>query len=414
MTSDTTPHFYDTSALIDQTLSMFFDNGQDGLLGISTGFDALDSVTRGFIPGDVQVWIADTGVGKTTFTFELIYRVMTNNHKVMLLPLEMSPQSVMMKLAARHLQKPILSDPRNLGKVERSELHDALVWLSERLLIPKQFGKMSADKFEEYLEISRKRHDVQLVLLDHVTAAATGSDGLDWKSIDGFVSSSKDIMVRLGMTLLMVTHTTPTDKHDEGRRSVDLGDIRGSKSIAQYADIAFSIRRPEGLDSGLMEVRIIKKHRLIGASGKFMFRMLPSTVIEDVNNAERTTKQRENQRQDNQVRQQARGIGAQPQPEAEQTDRTSKLQDTAQVHTGLPSTRKESGESEPRTTRLPIKERLAARRRRSNRDEGLPERRGQDEDEVRSSITEGGGVETKNLTGSFGSAFAKRSRAFSY
>lgn len=405
--------FHDTNSLIDQTLSMYFDQASSGLLGISTGFETLDSVTRGFIPGDIQVWVADTGVGKTTFTFELLYRAMEAGHKVMVLPLEMNAQSVMMKLTARHIRKPILSDPLGDGKVTREELRAGLIWVSERILIPKQFGRVPYEKFEEYLEISRDAHGVQLVLLDHVTAAATGGEGLDWKAIDGFVSNSKALMVRLNMTLLMVTHTTPDDKHDEGRRLIDLGDIRGSKSIAQYADVAFAIRRPEGFDSSLMEVRVIKTHRLIGKGGKFTFEQASNTVIEELDDAERDEKPAQGKRESSKVRQSTRKQDTSAEPETKQADAKDTVHDTAQVHSRLRSDSNKK-ETESRSARPSLKERLAARRRGATRDKGQVDSGGQAEAEVGSERTEGVRFSDAHPPTAFSERFEQRARAFAY
>lgn len=405
--------FHTQDKLVDDTVERFFNQSVEGLLGIDTGIPELNEITRGYIPGNVLTFMADTGVGKTTFVFELMYRLMVQDVPVLLLPLEMSASEVMMKLAARHLQKPILSKPLGAGKVTKQELTDALVWVSTRLLIPKHFGSMTTDELRDYMELARDAHDVQVVVLDHVTAAATGKDGLDWKSIDGFVSQSKSLMVELEMTLLMVTHTTPSDKYADGTRELDLNDIRGSKSIAQYSDIVFGIRRPDGLDAPLMELKVIKKHRLVGVKRTLKFVQENESTINIVGqHGTRNQEHAQGGRQDSEVRLEARVPDTHSEPAVEPQDTEDRVRDTSQVHAGLHHT--DSKQSNRESIRAALKAKLAARANNPSRKQGVPERTGQAEDEVGSRSV---AVERKsdtNTTGTLSRSLGVRAKAFAH
>jgi hypothetical protein len=121
---------------------------------------------------------------------------------------------------------------------------------------------------------------VEVIVLDHITAAAAGLMGLSNKDVDGgsseriiidsIMKELRALCVRTGVHIDIVSQLKKTDKaYEEGNR-ITLQDLRGSGALASVPNTVVALERnrqdPDPVVSNTTVVRVLK-NRLTGRCG---------------------------------------------------------------------------------------------------------------------------------------------------
>ena len=129
----------------------------------------------------------------------------------------------------------------------------------------------------EYMAVSLK---VDVIVLDHITAAAAGLMGMDRKDIEGggseriiidtLMKELRSLAVRTGVHVDIVSQLKKTDKaYEEGDR-ITLQDLRGSGALASVPNTVVALERdrqnPDPIKANTTLVRVLK-NRLTGRAG---------------------------------------------------------------------------------------------------------------------------------------------------
>jgi twinkle protein len=129
----------------------------------------------------------------------------------------------------------------------------------------------------EYMAVSLK---VDVIVLDHITAAAAGLMGTSDKDIEGggseriiidtLMKELRSLAVRTGVHVDIVSQLKKTDKaYEEGDR-ITLQDLRGSGALASVPNTVIALERDrQNQDQTLANTTIIRvlKNRLTGRAG---------------------------------------------------------------------------------------------------------------------------------------------------
>jgi RecA/RadA recombinase len=225
----------------------------------STGHKELDYLIGGFAPGKLIVVVGPPKSGKSSFVSDLTARFLSNHAgKVLLIPLELSCEETMQVLAAAQVGK-------HLSALTPDELEGGKAALAKRLVMMKHFGYLPIDRLDAALSCIPNA-DIKLVVLDHITAAATSYDnGLTVNLLDSMVSLIQARLNEWGIPGIVVSHTNASGNHGE---IMGVSSIRGSQSLAQLASTVLGIRR---LESGLSEVYTVVPDRFVGKMGRVTF-----------------------------------------------------------------------------------------------------------------------------------------------
>ena len=128
----------------------------------------------------------------------------------------------------------------------------------------------------EYMAVSL---EVDVIVLDHITAAATGlmSDKSDFDGgsserllIDNIMKELRGLVSRTGVRIDVISQLKKTQKaYEEGDR-ITLQDLRGSGSLSSVPNTVIALERdrqnPDPILSNVTTVRVLK-NRLTGKSG---------------------------------------------------------------------------------------------------------------------------------------------------
>ncbi len=187
-----------------------------------------------------------------------------------------------------------------------------------------------------------KGADCDLVVLDHITAAATG---LDWVSTDLLLYGIKNQTMSLSITTVIVTHVNLTEglaeRKNRGKNTarITLRDLRLSKAIGQVCDVVVGVRKDEENWKTIIYTVCVDRHQ--GGTGGWLAldyfngaRLLEKEEFcsdwQWHERKERETKQKELEEKWN-LRQQAGRDVSQSEPLLEETDK-KRSGETVRVH----------------------------------------------------------------------------------
>ena len=247
--------------LIERAMELSENTGN--LFGETTGYPELDELIGGWTPGMVAMLAGDTGTGKTSFSLQLVHKLVRNGKNVFFIPLEMTPEQVMLKLVEMELHRAVISDPHAEQPPREMKLA-AMRLITKHVKFLNKFGALSNEYLTQQIEIATLAYKSDVVVLDHITAAATANGG-GWAEIDQMVYSLKASALQHRIAILIVSHV---NKMGQAKRpTADM--LRGSASLKQAVDVVLLIHRNH--KEGYTELWTGKVDRFIGRMGKVLF-----------------------------------------------------------------------------------------------------------------------------------------------
>lgn len=209
---------------------------------LTTGCSALDFFIDGYRDGKLILVAGMEKQGKSQFMAWLTCNFLRSHpHGVMFFSLELTPQETLARLR----------------KVDAD--------VGERLYFVDHFGYLEKEVLARHLKLC-KRLGVKLVVIDHITAAATqfGSEGLTAQAVDGLMYQLQALANELGLYVLVVSHV-----NSSCQGVLTTQHLRGSRSLAQVPDVVLGIQI---LDGGISEVRTVVRDRMAGKMGRVCYR----------------------------------------------------------------------------------------------------------------------------------------------
>lgn len=263
-------------------------------------YDKLSEFLIGQRSGEITLWASGTGSGKSTILRELIINHLVDGRSVGCIMLEESPQETMDDLISLLLNKPVraIRASRMMNalqvKMGRSKISVSIFddlsddeyqaarhkLCQTNLFIYDHLGNNAMTNLLARMEFMATSLKVDVIVLDHITAAAAGLMGVGDKDIDGggseriiidtLMKELRSIAVRTGVHIDIVSQLKKTDKaYEEGHR-VTLQDLRGSGALSSVPNTVVGLERdrqnPDERTANTTLVRVLK-NRLTGRSG---------------------------------------------------------------------------------------------------------------------------------------------------
>lgn len=263
-------------------------------------FDKLSEFLIGQRSGEISLWASGTGSGKSTILRELMHHHLEEGRSVGAIMLEESPQETMDDMISLMINKPVRAiraaqmmnelrvkmgkNPIDIDFVNEfsdDEYADAKRKLCQtNLFIYDHLGNNAMQNLlarMEYMAVSLK---VDVIILDHITAAAAGLMGMSDKDVEGgsserliidtLMKELRSLAVRTGVHVDIVSQLKKTDKaYEEGDR-ITLQDLRGSGALASVPNTVIALERdrqnPDATIANTTIVRVLK-NRLTGRAG---------------------------------------------------------------------------------------------------------------------------------------------------
>lgn len=217
----------------------------------------------GLRAGELYTITADTGVGKTAFTMQVIEDLLKKGERVGAMFLEQGGTRTLdglvgLKTGERiHLQRAMENMPDeikalrpDIGAFDKEKAGTAYDELfgQQNLFIDNHWGSSDFEKL-----IGKIRHMIvakgcKWIVLDHISIAVSGMDIDDErKALDVACTRIADLTETTGATVIMVCHLRRPQgakSFDEGQE-VSLGHLRGTQAIGQLSWTVLALERPK-------------------------------------------------------------------------------------------------------------------------------------------------------------------------
>jgi len=235
------------------------------VLGVPSGFGALDHMTAGFQPADLVVIAARPSMGKTGFILNVARNAAMAGAPVAIFSLEMSSEQLALRLLCA--EAGIDSQKIRQGRVENEEwpmLSAALGRLGDAPIFIDDSPSMSALDVRARSRRLKAEHGIGLILIDYLQLMSATSRSENRQQEISLISRSLKALAReLEVPVIACSQLSRAVEARQDRRPL-LSDLRESGAIEQDADVVAFLYRddyynPDSDQPGVMEVIVAKQ-----------------------------------------------------------------------------------------------------------------------------------------------------------
>lgn len=263
-------------------------------------FKSLTRFLTGQRSGEITLYASGTGSGKSTFLRELAYHHLKQGRSVGMIMLEEAPEETMDDMISLIINKPVrkIRSTRMMNELltqmgEKTIDMDIIDDLSDEeyakakkelgetgLYIYDHLGNNAMASLMARMEYMAVSLGVDVIMLDHITAAAAGlmntsnkdieGGGSERLIIDAMMRDMRSLAVRTGVHIDVVSQLKKTDKAFEEGSRITMQDLRGSGALASVPNTVVALERdrqaPDVRAANSTTIRVLK-NRLDGRAG---------------------------------------------------------------------------------------------------------------------------------------------------
>ncbi|MCB0408751.1 MAG: replicative DNA helicase [Flavobacteriales bacterium] len=224
-------------------------NQESGIIGVPSGFTALDRVTSGWQPSDLVIIAARPAMGKTSYVLSLARNAaVEGNMPVAIFSLEMSSVQLVTRLISAESE--ISSEKLRSGNLRNDEIqqiHTKITKLAEAPIFIDDTAGLSVFELRAKARRLKAQHDIKLLIIDYLQlmTAGGGNGGNREQEISTISRSLKSIAKELNIPVLALSQLSRAVETRGGDKRPQLSDLRESGSIEQDADMVQFIHRPD-------------------------------------------------------------------------------------------------------------------------------------------------------------------------
>ncbi len=246
---------------------------QGNVVGLSSGFSDLDSITSGFQPSDLIILAARPSVGKTSLGLNIARNIaIREDCSVAVFSLEMSREQVAQRLLcsesainSQKLRNGFLSDD------EWRRLSIGLGRLGEAKIFIDDTPGISVMELRAKARRIKAEHGLGLVVVDYLQLMRTRKQENRQQEISEISRSLKSLARELDVPIIAMSQLSRAVEQRQDRRPV-LSDLRESGAIEQDADVVmFLYTEPELEQNNLIELIVAKQRNGPTGSLKLFF-----------------------------------------------------------------------------------------------------------------------------------------------
>ena len=247
--------------------------------GIQSIYQGLNRKLHGFRYGDgggeLSVWCAGSGMGKTTAAREIMYDF-NANHGLRLgnVFLEEQYRKTAQSYIAIDNNVPVAAlreNPDILNDQQWELSHKKLV-NNGRISFLKHFGSLASDSLMDYFWYLSAEEKCDFIMLDHISMVVSGETsgaGGERKDIDILMTKLAAFCEDSGTSVQAVVHLKrpPDGSFNDGKR-ISLSHLRGSAAIEQLSHNIFAIEGDQHGDNPNTRIIRVLKNREWGDLGE--------------------------------------------------------------------------------------------------------------------------------------------------
>ena len=264
-------------------------NNDSDVIGVPSGFKALDAITAGFQPGTMNIIAARPAMGKTAFVLSLARNAAVDyKQPIAFFSLEMSAIELVNRLISSEAEIDGMKIKKgNLQEYEWTQLTSRITRLSDAPLLIDDSPGLNLFQMRAKARRLKQKHNIQMIIIDYLQLMSGGGDG-DQKStnreqeISMISRGLKKLSKELHIPIIALSQLSRQAENRSTTKIPQLSDLRESGAIEQDADMVMFIYRPEyyGITEdedqtptkGLANI-IIAKHRS-GETGTIKLRFV--------------------------------------------------------------------------------------------------------------------------------------------
>ncbi len=234
-----------TEATVEHIKAMK-ERGNQGVVGLDTGYKELNNLTAGFGEGDLIIIAARPAMGKTSFCLNLAQKTLDDGKGVAIFSLEMPAEQLMLRMMSAKtsikLQKLRIGD---LEDDEWSRLNDALDEMSKRKFFVDDNGSVDIHHVRAKLRKLKMQHkEISLCVIDYLQLM-NGSGNKDRHLEVSEISRGLKLLAReLNIPIIALSQLNRSLESRGDKRPM-LSDLRESGSIEQDADMIMFVYRDD-------------------------------------------------------------------------------------------------------------------------------------------------------------------------
>lgn len=246
--------------------------------GYPTPYAGLDEKTYGIRMGELWLFTAGSGIGKSTVIHEIGYDLlMRSNLKLGVMALEEPKEKTAKRYPSIYLNKPLYLPGHDVSIGKMTEAFEKTIGQQPaRFELYDHFGSSETDVLISKIRYMLVALDVDVLILDHISIVVSGLEGDsisegERRTIDILMSKLKKLTVETGKTILAIVHLKrpETGKSWNEGKEPRLTDLRGSAALEQLSDVVVALYRDQTNEqrenqSGIL----VLKNRPVGYTGK--------------------------------------------------------------------------------------------------------------------------------------------------
>jgi twinkle protein len=243
--------------------------------GFETPYPRLNALLHGLRKGELYMFTAGSGIGKSTLVHEIGYKFLTEDKLTIgILALEESKRRTAERYVGMWLNKPIHISRENVHDEDIVAGFEATI-AQGRFWLYDHFGSTQIDRLLAKVRYMAVGLGVDFVILDHVSIIVSGLErenlGGERELIDALMTKLRMLIEETGIGVIAVVHLKRPDRgkgFNEGREPI-LSDLRGSGALEQLSDAVIALSRDQrDEEKGNISIMRLLKNRYSGEVGE--------------------------------------------------------------------------------------------------------------------------------------------------
>ena len=245
----TTKEFRDSPEMVTSTIAHIHEmkkRGNNGVVGVDTGYRELNELTAGFTEGQLIIIAARPAMGKTALTLNIAQKALDDGRGVAIFSLEMPAEELMLRMLSAKTSIPLQSlKVGDMSDEEWSNLTRATDEIGRQKLFVDDDGMVNINQMRSKLRKLKMQHpEISIMIVDYLQLMS-GTSGKDRHLEVSEISRGLKLLAReLEMPIIALSQLNRGVESRHDKRPM-LSDIRESGSIEQDADIILFVYRDD-------------------------------------------------------------------------------------------------------------------------------------------------------------------------
>jgi len=220
--------------------------GNQGVVGLDTGFRELNHLTTGFGEGDLVIVAARPAMGKTAFCLNLAQKALDHNKGVAIFSLEMPAEQLMLRMLSAKTSIPLQKvKVGNLNDDEWTRLSDACNVMESRKLFVDDNGSVDIHRVRAKLRKLKSNHpEISMCIIDYLQLMTSGGNKDRHLEVSDISRGLKLLARELKIPIVALSQLNRGVESRHDKRPM-LSDLRESGAIEQDADMILFVYRDD-------------------------------------------------------------------------------------------------------------------------------------------------------------------------